>query len=196
LKFLSAFEIPLPADEAWQLLLDVPAIAPCVPGAALTDDLGDGRYRGTATVKIGPVELTFSGEAAIGAVDAAARTAAVTAKGMDKKGRGNAAAKVDFALTPLAGNGTRVEVKTDLQLTGSVAQYGRAEGLVKSVADEITRQFAGNLKAKLAAPQSDQAAVAPTTAAPVPKNTLSAFALLVGILKSFIRRLTGRQAPN
>jgi len=85
-------------------------------------------------------------------------------------------------------------VKTDLQLTGSVAQYGRAEGLVKSVADEITRQFAGNLKAKFAAPQSDQAAVAPT-AAPA-ANTLSAFALLVGILKSFIRRLTGRQAPN
>lgn len=195
MKFLSAFEIPLPADEAWKLLLDVPAIAPCVPGAALTDDLGDGRYRGTATVKIGPVELTFSGEAAIGAIDAAARTAAVTAKGMDKKGRGNAAAKVDFALTPLAGNGTRVEVKTDLQLTGSVAQYGRAEGLVKSVADEITRQFAGNLKAKFAALQSDQAAVAPT-AAPAAKNTLSAFALLVGILKSFIRRITGRQAPN
>ena len=192
MKFLSAFEIPLPADEAWRLLLDVPAIAPCVPGATLTDDLGEGRYRGTATVRIGPVELTFSGEAAIGSVDAAARTAAVTAKGMDKKGRGNAAAKVGFTLTPLPGDGTRVEVKTDLQLTGSVAQYGRAEGLVKSVADEITRQFADNLKKKFAAPSGDQAAEAPTPA----KNTLSAFALLAGILKSFFRRLTGQQASN
>src|SRR4051794_16720197 len=145
MKIETDFSVPVPPAKAWPLLLDVPRIAPCLPGASLTDDLGDRRYRGQATVKVGPVQLQFGGEAQITDIDEAARKARVTAKGADTKGRGNASANVDFALVA-DGDGTRVHVITDLQLVGAVAQYGRAAGLLKEIANQLVKQFADNLR--------------------------------------------------
>src|SRR3712207_9185553 len=90
------FTVPVPPEQAWPLLLDVPRIAPCLPGAELTEVTGDRRYKGRATVKVGPVQLTFAGQAEITDVDDVARTARVTAKGADAKGRGNASATVEI----------------------------------------------------------------------------------------------------
>lgn len=159
MQFDVSFVVPMPPEQAWPLLLDVRRIAPCLPGAELTDVLGDNRYKGRARVKVGPIELSFAGEAELRDIDNQAHTASVVARGAEGKGRGNAAATVRFQLSPDAA-GTKVVAITDLQLVGAVAQYGRGAGLIKEIANQLTQQFARNLQASIAAEQS--AAPAPT----------------------------------
>lgn len=161
MQFENNFDVPLPPAEAWKVLLDVPRIAPCLPGAELTETLGPDKYKGRAGVKIGPVHLYFAGEAEIVERDDAGHKAKLKGRGNDTKGRGQASAVVDFALLP-AGTGTRVEVKTDLNMTGMVAQYGRASGLMKEIAGAILTQFADNLRKEIerSAPAAATAALA------------------------------------
>jgi uncharacterized protein len=154
----NSFEVPIAPDRALAVLTDVPAIAPCIPGVQLTEDLGDGAYRGTASVRLGPVALSFGGEARIAEIDREARTARVEAEGADQKGRGRARATVTFTLAP-SGEGARVDVRSDVTLSGQVAQYGRASGLIKSVANEIIADFARNLESKLKADGVGQAPI-------------------------------------
>jgi carbon monoxide dehydrogenase subunit G len=214
MQFENSFEVPLPPEEAWKVLLDVPRIAPCLPGAELTETVGPDKYKGRAGVKVGPVNLYFAGEAEIVEKDEAARKAKLKGKGNDTKGRGQASATVDFALVP-QGAGTRVDVKTDLNMTGMVAQYGRASGLMKEIAGAILGQFADNLRkeiesskpvtsaaATVAAAQdaspataSMPPAAATPTASPAPKPPaaapVSAFAILWIALKSWIAGMFG-----
>jgi carbon monoxide dehydrogenase subunit G len=138
----------------------VPRIAPCIPGVTLDEVTEDGSYEGKATVRLGPVSLSFAGKGRIERIDREARTARVVAEGADTKGRGRAGATVDFALSP-HGTGTQVEVTSDITLTGAVAQYGRASGLIKEVANQIIADFTRNLEADLSAQQD---AVAPASA--------------------------------
>lgn len=219
MQFENSFEVPLPPAEAWKVLLDVPRIAPCLPGAELTETLGPDKYKGRAGVKIGPVNLFFAGEAEIVEKDEAARKARIKGKGNDTKGRGQAAATVDFALVE-AGAGTRVDVTTDLNMTGMVAQYGRASGLMKEIAGAILAQFAENLRKEIE--RTMPAATAPATpaevgsaaragndgapmaagatapAAPAPSPApaaapVSAFSILWIALKSWISGMFGRK---
>ena len=198
MKIDVSFSVPVPPQQAWPLLLDVPRIVPCLPGASLTADLGDNRYKGQATVKVGPVQLTFAGEAQITDIDPVAHTARVIAKGADAKGRGSASATADFALVA-EGEGTTITVVTDLQLVGAVAQYGRAQGLIKEIANQIVGQFAANLRSDIlsrsqdnspseTAGTTDQPAVAPVSAPVAPTRELSAIALLWGVIKSLFSR--------
>lgn len=145
MKINNEFELPLPLDEAWPLLLDVPAIAPCVPGAELTEVLGDNSYRGRASIKVGPLMLNFAGEAQLTEIDPVNHSVRILAKGTDTKKRGNASATVLIELNEIEPNKTRVSIETDLNLAGSIAQYGRASGLLKQIAQELINQFAGNL---------------------------------------------------
>jgi len=143
------FVVPLAPNEAWDVLLDIGRIVPCVPGAELIEMLDDSTYKGKVSVKLGPVALAFVGTARFEELDAAARRAKVLAKGSDAKGRGGANAAVQFRLEAIE-TGTRVVVETSLMLSGSVAQYGRAVGIVQGVASQLTAQFARNLQAMLA----------------------------------------------
>ena len=127
MKFENSFVVPIEQAQAWPLLLDVPTIAPCLPGAEITEVRGPRQFRGRATVRIGPVQLAFDGEAEIAAVDDAAMTARIVAKGTEKKGRGSASATVAFSLVPDP-DGARVIVATDLNLVGTVAQLVAASG--------------------------------------------------------------------
>jgi len=211
MQFENSFDVPLPPAEAWKVLLDVPRIAPCLPGAELTETLGPDKYKGRAGVKIGPVNLFFAGEAEIVERDDAAHKAKLKGRGNDTKGRGQASAVVEFALVP-AGEGTRVNVVTDLNMTGMVAQYGRASGLMKEIAGAILTQFADNLRKEIersmpaaataeavgskasasAAPASTEMAAAPR-AAPPAAAPVSAFAILWIALKSWIGGMFGRK---
>jgi carbon monoxide dehydrogenase subunit G len=191
------FEVPLPPPDAWKVLMDIPRIAPCMPGAELTGVVDKDTYNGKVSVKLGPVALTFAGQVKFTDIDEAAHKARVKAQGKDSKGRGGANASVDFHLEPTAA-GSRVLVKTDLTLSGAVAQYGRASGLIQDVAQQLIGQFAQCLKAKLAAsaaaaeprPGAEQAA-APIPP-PEPKaQSLSGFTLMWMVLRSFFRRLFG-----
>ena len=123
MKFDNSFEVSLPPDQAWPVLMDVERIAPCMPGAALTEIVDDKTFKGTVSVRLGPVALTFEGEAQFEEMDEAAHTATVKAQGRDPKGRGGAYAIVTFRLEPSEA-GSTVLIETDLTLSGSVAQYG------------------------------------------------------------------------
>jgi carbon monoxide dehydrogenase subunit G len=193
----NSFVVPVDSATAWRVLLDVPRMARCMPGAILTDARDDRAYAGNVTVKLGPVRLTFAGEARITELDETAYRAKVEGKGNDTKGRGSAQAKLDFVLVP-DGAGTRVEVTTDLQLTGSVAQYGRGAGLIKEVANQLVGEFAGNLARDIAASETPQGAASspaatslgtappPRLATPLEAAPVSGLAVLVKALRALI----------
>ena len=189
--------VPLPVEEAWKVLLDVRRIAPCMPGAELTEVVDERNFKGLVRVKVGPIALAFSGEARLEEVDDAAHTARLQAKGSDKGARGNATAKVAFRLVPQA-EGSEVLVDTDLTLTGPVAQYGRAGGLIQQIAGQITAQFAENLRAMLAAEERAPAAEKPGVSGPTaPLQThatapVSVARLLWAALRAWVLRLFGR----
>jgi carbon monoxide dehydrogenase subunit G len=145
MRFSHDFIVPLPPAEAWTTLMNIPAIAPCMPGAELTEKVDDQTYKGKVSVKLGPVALTFSGTAKFEDVDDAAHAATVKAQGTDMKGRGGGAAAVKFHLEPHP-DGSKVLIDTNLSLSGAVAQYGRGVGLIQNVAAQIIGQFASNLK--------------------------------------------------
>ena len=195
MELQNSFTVAADVETAWQMLLDVPRIAPCMPGAELTEAVDDRHFKGNAKVRVGPVQLSFAGEAELIEVDAAAHTARLSAKGNDTKGRGAAQADVTFALIEDGGN-TRVDIATELNLTGSVAQYGRAAGLISEIAAQIIADFAKNLEAQLtaAAPTAGaEAATAETSApaAPAAAESISGLSLLFRALAAMIRRWFG-----
>ncbi len=195
MRFKNSFAVPAPPDKAWQILLDVAKIAPCVPGAELTELTDPTHFKGKARVKAGPIELAFSGQAEFASIDNVNRKARLIAKGNDTKGRGNAAATIDFELVP-EGSGSRVTAATDLNMTGAIAQYGRGVGVMNDVANHITAAFAQNLQAMLASEgagaeaAADTASAAPQKAAPISALALLG-AMLRGIYARWLERLFG-----
>lgn len=154
MEFDNQFEVAVSADEAWKILMDIERIAPCVPGAELTEVVNDKTYKGKISVKLGPVALTFNGTTSFEDIDEPQKTARLTAQGNDTKGRGGANAKVSFQIED-NGHGARVVISTNLQLSGSVAQYGRGVGMIKDLAQQIINQFAENLRVKVIEPSKD-----------------------------------------
>ena len=123
------FDVARPPAQAWSLLLDVPKSVTCMPGVELTSVEPDGRYTGKLAVKLGPVALKFNGTATLEDVDEASHSATIRAQGNDLQGRGNAGATARMRVVP-NGAGSTVLIETDLQLSGMVAQYGRASGVI------------------------------------------------------------------
>ncbi len=170
MEFDNSFEVPLPPAEAWKVLLDIQRIAPCMPGAELTEVVGKDTYKGKIGVRLGPVALTFAGIVKFDEIDDANHTARVSAQGTDAKGRGGANASSVFRLEP-AGSGSKVLVHSNLTLSGAVAQYGRGVGIIQATATQIMNQFAARLKDKLAQePPAAAAAAASTAAAAAPSS--------------------------
>lgn len=132
------FEVAAPLEQVWKHMQDVPRIAPCMPGAELTDVDGD-VYKGRVTTKMGPVSMKFSGTAQIVERDEANKRIVMNASGSEEKGKGQATMKVTSTMVP-AGTGTRVKVAQDLQLSGAAAQFGR--GMIQDVTSVIMRSFA------------------------------------------------------
>src|SRR5690242_2536384 len=146
------------------MLMDIKRIAPCMPGAELTEVVDDKTYKGKIGVRLGPVALTFAGTVAFEEIDNANHRARVKAQGTDAKGRGGANATASFRLEAVAG-GSKVLVHTDLALSGSVAQYGRGVGMIQATAAALMNQFANNLKKQLASPAETPAGTKPISAA-------------------------------
>lgn len=157
----SDFEVAQPVDKVWTFFDDIPGVAACLPGAELTENLGDDRYAGKVAVSMGPVKLKFDGTAQIKERDDAAKRIVVDAAGADEKGRGQAAMLVTAQLAQIAG-GTRVSVSQDVQLSGAAAQYGR--GMISDVSTVLMRDFATNMQRRITAIESglspDQVATA------------------------------------
>jgi carbon monoxide dehydrogenase subunit G len=204
MEFDNSFEVPLPPAQAWKVLLDIQRIAPCMPGAELTEVVGANTYKGKIGVRLGPVALTFAGIVKFDEIDDAKHTARVSAQGTDAKGRGGANAASVFRLEP-AGTGSKVLVHTNLTLSGAVAQYGRGVGIIQATATQIMNQFAKSLKDKLA---QEPAAATPATAAappamqsspslvpppaPPPAKPISGFSLMAKVIWSWLNGLFKR----
>jgi carbon monoxide dehydrogenase subunit G len=147
MKLEHSFEVALPPQETFELLLDVPRIAHCMPGASLEAVEGS-RFTGTVRVKLGPISITYAGVADIVERDTDRLRAVIDARGKDARGAGEAKATIEAELHP-TDLGTRVDVVTDLAVTGKPAQFGR--GLMVDVGRKIIGQFAAALAADIEA---------------------------------------------
>jgi hypothetical protein len=140
------FEVDAPIGQVWAVLTDVERIAPCLPGAQLQEVEGD-EFRGIVKIKVGPITAQYKGAASFVERDDASYRAVLRAEGRDTRGAGNAAADITAQLEEVEG-GTRVEVATDLKVTGKVAQFGR--GVMADVSRKLMSQFADNLSELIA----------------------------------------------
>lgn len=179
------FEVPEPVEEVWEYMLDVPRVAPCMPGAELTEVLGNDRYKGRVVTKMGPVSLTFNGTAQIVERNAAAKRVVVKASGAEEKGKGQAEMSVTSTLQP-SGTGTRVHVSQDLTLTGAAAQYGR--GMVEDVSNVLLKQFADCVKDDIGRARRGEA---PARAARPVRGFSVGFQAFLAAIKRFFRKLFG-----
>jgi aerobic-type carbon monoxide dehydrogenase small subunit (CoxS/CutS family)/carbon monoxide dehydrogenase subunit G len=189
MKLENAFTVPAPIDRAWEALLDVERIAPCVPGATLKGRDGDA-FTGEMKLKLGPMLNTFQGTLEQQEADASAHRSVMRASAKAARGQGNAAATITSVLTP-EGDGTRVTVETDLDVTGPLAQFGR--GVMQDVSAKLMDQFAACLAAELAGapaqqPESEVLDVGAVGGGAVLKRVLPAAGLLV-LLALVWRRL-------
>lgn len=144
----SEFDVAESPDKVWEFFNDIPLVASCLPGADISEQVGENQYIGTVVIKAGPVKLDFAGEANIKESDDAARRIVVEASGADIKGRGQAALLVNAVVTP-SGSGSKVQVDQELHLSGAAAQYGR--GLVQDLTAVLLDDFAANMRLQLEA---------------------------------------------
>jgi carbon monoxide dehydrogenase subunit G len=196
MEFDNSFDVPLSPPEAWTVLMDIRRVAPCMPGAALTEIIDPQNFRGKIAVRLGPVALAFAGTVAFENVDEANHSAKVKAQGSDDKGRGSANATATFRIEP-SGAGSRVQIHTDLMLSGAVAQYGRGVGMIQATAAQIIGQFATNLRKQLeqqpaasadASKPGDATAPLPDAAKPISGISLGA--------KVLWQQVTGRSGDK
>jgi carbon monoxide dehydrogenase subunit G len=152
------FVVNVPVEEAWVILTDLERIAPCLPGAQLTEVEGD-TYRGQVKIKVGPILAQFKGQASFLSRDDVAHKAALKGEGRDTTGKGNASAVITAELTSVTPTSTKCTVHTDLSISGKVAQFGR--GALADVSDKLLAQFSENLNQLISA--------APAPRAPTPE---------------------------
>ena len=169
MELTNDFTVNAPIDTAWDTLTDVERIAPCLPGAQLTEIEGD-TYRGLVKVKVGPITAQFKGQASFVEKDTEQHRAVLKAEGRDTGGKGNASALITAQLEPIASDVTKVTVATDLTITGKVAQFGR--GALADVSEKLLKQFVTNLESTVltngAAAPAAAAAAEPADAAAEP----------------------------
>jgi len=180
------FEVAEPVEKVWLFFDNIPQVAACLPGAELTEDLGDDKYKGKVAVRMGPVRLQFAGTADITERDEAAKRVTVHASGADEKGRGQASMVVTATLTR-AGRGTKVGVTQDLQLSGAAAQYGR--GMISDVSAVLMRDFSANMQDRIGRLDRGESAqqMAAATATPAKGFTLGLRAALMALSRVFRR---------
>ena len=159
------FIVNVPVNDAWIILTDLERIAPCLPGAQLTEVEGD-TYRGQVKVKVGPIVAQFKGQASFVTRDDAAHTASLKGEGRDTTGKGTASAIITAQLTSVTPTSTKCTVVTELTISGKVAQFGR--GALADVSDKLLKQFSENLNQLIAS------ATAATTVAAAATTTTAA----------------------
>jgi len=180
------FEVAESVEKVWQFFENIPQVATCLPGAELTEDLGDEKYKGKVAIRMGPVRMQFAGTADITERDEAAKRVVVHAAGADEKGRGQAAMVVTATLTR-AGRGTKVAVAQDLQLSGAAAQYGR--GMISDVSSVLMRDFATNMQDRIQRIERGESVeqIAAASASPARGFTLGMRAAVMALSRVFRR---------
>jgi uncharacterized protein len=162
----SSFKIDASPADVWKTMIDIERSAPCFPGAELKEKQPDESYKGAFTVKLGPLTLKFAGKFKIAQQNDAERTVVVSASGTDTKGRGGADAQINASVTEDGGR-TKVDVVSDVNLSGTVAQYGRGAGMIEALSQQLLNQFAKNLTALI---ESETQAQPEASTASTPEN--------------------------
>jgi uncharacterized protein len=200
MKLEQAFDVQAPIAQVWEALVDLERVAPCLPGAAITERDEDGTYHGTFQVKLGPTTAAYRGTIRIEQADEASRQATLKARGTDKRGQGGASATIVNTLSE-HGGATRVEAVTDFTITGRLASFGRG-GMIEDISNRLMHDFATCLQSRLA---TEGAAAAPTGAEvtagdaapeagpPPAARPVRGFSLLFGVLLDRIKRLFRRR---
>jgi carbon monoxide dehydrogenase subunit G len=192
MKLEQSFEVAAPLGRVWEMLIDVERVAPCVPGAELTEVGDDGVYKGNFTVKIGPTTAAYRGELRIDSLDETAHRATLHADGTDKRGQGSARATITSTVTETGGR-TRVDVDTDFTITGRLASFGRG-GMMQDISKRLLDDFANCLRSRLE--QESSAAAAPETGAAATQQAqaepIKGLALFFSVLWERIRRVFRR----
>ncbi|HEY7282437.1 MAG TPA: SRPBCC family protein [Actinomycetota bacterium] len=153
------FEVPAPVDTVWNYVLDVERIAPCMPGATLTEAIDEDNFKGKVTIKLGPVSLSFAGTVTVVERDAGEHRVEIKASGMEQRGKGSATALITAWVEPAGATTTKVRFKQDITVSGAVAQFSR--GMMQDVSAKLTKQFADCLKTNITAEQEALTAAAP-----------------------------------
>jgi carbon monoxide dehydrogenase subunit G len=186
-KLENTFEVAAPPERAWELLMDVPRVVPCMPGATLTETVDDSHWKTEMAVRLGPIGLTFDTDVAREEVDETGRRVLLAAKAREVRNRGRAQATIESRLSPRDGGGTRIDIATDLTLSGPAAQYGR--GMIQDISSQLVTSFAECLEAQLAAsPEEAEAAVAAQA------KPLSGLALAFAALRRRLARIFQRRS--
>ena len=207
-----SFTVRTPVDRLWAVMQDVEQIAPCMPGAELTEVVDERTWKGKVHVKFGPVQMAFSGTVVMEERDDQARRARLSAKGTEQRGKGAATAKVESWLEPVGDGSTTVRIRSDITITGAAAQLSR--GLLPEVSKLLTRQFAECLEAMVTdagptepgsgetpteptEPGSGETPTEPEEATPAAPKAVGGFGLglraLWATIARFFRRLLGRR---
>jgi uncharacterized protein len=158
MKINNEFTVSVPVQHAWDVMLDLKKIAPCLPGAAIQDEKGDGEYDGTMKVKIGPITANYKGTVKFEEADEENHRAVLQATGRDARGQGTASATIVSTLQEEGDDSTKVSVETDMKLTGRAAQFGR--GIAQDVATKMLTQFAECLEREISGGPQEGAAEA------------------------------------
>jgi uncharacterized protein len=217
-KLEQTFEVDAPVQRVWEALIDVQQVAPCLPGATITEAGEDGVYEGTFSAKVGPASVSFKGTLKMEQIDEATHTATMLANGSNRRGQGGAKATIVSTVADNGSGGTKVDIDTDYSITGPLARLGRG-GMIEDVGNRLLREFATCLGQRLgheeaveetAPPAEAAAAVGEETAythtpdAPtVPKvqtpppppaqaKPIGGISLILGVLRDRLKRLFGR----
>jgi carbon monoxide dehydrogenase subunit G len=217
-KLEQTFEVDAPMQRVWEALIDVQQVAPCLPGATITEAGEDGVYEGTFSAKVGPASVSFKGSLKMEQIDEATHTATMLANGSNRRGQGGAKATIISKVADNGSGGTKVDIDTDYSITGPLARLGRG-GMIEDVGNRLLREFATCLGQRLgheeaveeSAPPAEAAAAvgeetaythtpdAPTvpkvqTPPPPPAQAkpIGGFSLILGVLRDRLKRLFGR----
>ena len=201
------FTVRAPQDFLWNYLLDVERIAPCMPGAELTEVVDDENWKGKLNAKFGPVSMSFAGTVRVEERDDAAHRIKLAAKGMEAKGKGAANASVTSWLEPGPdADSTIVKMQADISLTGAAAQLSR--GLLPEISKKLTQQFADCLQQSMTAAEAAEApggaegegAAEPASPAPAAAKPVGGIGLgisaIFSVIANFFRKLFGRQPKS
>ena len=203
MQLKNQFTVPLAPRDAWIFLMNIQEIAPCFPGVELTEFIDENTQKGRIKVKLGPVSMVFAGTLQFKMKDEQNLCADVSANWREEKGRGSAQSDIKFQLLA-CDQGTQVQIESDVQLAGQVAQYGRGVGMISEISEQLISQFARNLEQKSKDFQSftSPLSVAPSDAviaghSPARNDThgsneISAFSLLWKVLIARLKALFKR----
>jgi carbon monoxide dehydrogenase subunit G len=192
MKLEHTFEVSAPLETVWKRLIDVEQVAPCLPGAEITEAGDDGSYRGTFSVRLGPTTASYRGELAMDEVDEAAHRVVMRASGQDKRGQGSAKASIVSVMSEEA-SVTTVAVETDFTLTGRLASFGRG-GMIEDVSNRLLRDFSDCLQKSIEGAEPTEEGEPAEPAAPPPAaKPVGGFSLVMRALWDRLRRLFRRE---